>query len=141
MLLCCGCGGISPIQSHEFRKAEVVLSHVLCRLNAHIAEVERLGMGMELEFEGTHGEKVRPCSSILENLVNGEKNERAELNRGMLRDYFRYFKEAGFYGRVPIAIYTGTDAMHELASSTEPEDVEMYDEFCRFITDSPLRQK
>jgi len=106
-----------------------------------IAEVEKLGMGMELEFEGTHGEKVRPCSSILENLVNGEKNERAELNRGMLRDYFRYFKEAGFYGRVPIAIYTGTDAMHELASSTEPEDVEMYDEFCRFIIDSPLRKK
>lgn len=105
-----------------------------------ISEVERLGMGMELEFEGTHGEGVRPCSSILEKLVNGEPNPRAELNRGMLRDYFRYFKEAGFYGKVPLAIYTGTDAMHELASSTEPEDVAMYNEFCRFIIENPLRK-
>ena len=104
-----------------------------------IAEVERLGMGMELEFEGTHGEGVRPCSSILEKLVSGEDNPRAAANKAMLRDYFRYFKEAGFYGKVPIAVYTGTNAMYELASSTEPEDVALYHEYCRFVIDSPLR--
>ena len=71
-------------------------------------------------------------------ITSEELTKRSNICR---TDYFRYFKEAGFYGRVPIAIYTGTDAMHELASSTEPEDVEMYDEFCRFIIDSPLRKK
>lgn len=105
-----------------------------------INTVRELGMGMELEFEGTHGEGVRPCSSILEKLVSGEGNPRADANREMLRDYFRYFKEAGFYGNVPLAIYTGTDAMHELASSSEPEDVKMYNEFCRFIIDNPMRR-
>lgn len=106
-----------------------------------ISEIKMLGMGMELEFEGTHGEGVRPCSSILARLVNGEKNPRADANRAMLRDYFRYFKEAGFYGNVPLAIYTGTDAMHELASSTDPEDAAMYHEFCRFIIENPLRKE
>ena len=105
-----------------------------------VSEIERLSMGMELEFEGTHGEGVHPCSSILENLVSGEQNPRAEANRAMLRDYFRYFKEAGFYGKVPLAIYTGTDAMYELASSDAPEDVAMYNEFCRFIIESPMRK-
>lgn len=105
-----------------------------------IAEVERLGMGMELEFEGTHGEGVHPCSSILENLADGGKNSRAEANREMLRDYFRYFKDAGFYGKVQLAVYTGTDAMHELASSEVPEDMAIYNELCRFIIDNPLRK-
>ena len=105
-----------------------------------IETVRTLEMGMELEFEGTHGEGVRPCSSILENLVNGQKNPHAEANRNMLRDYFRYFKNAGLYGKVPLAIYTGTDAMHELASSSDPKDIQMYNEFCRFILNNPLRK-
>lgn len=105
-----------------------------------IETVRTLEMGMELEFEGTHGEGVRPCSSILEKLKNGENNTRADANRQMLRDYFRYFKEAGFYGKVPLAIYTGTDAMHELATSTDPKDIQMYREFCEFILGNPLRK-
>jgi hypothetical protein len=98
--------------------------------------VKNLGMGMELEFEGTHGEGITPCSSILDRLTNGEKNPRAELNREMLRDYFRYFKEAGFYGRVPLAIYTGTNAMYELSISEEPADRQMYREFCEFVVNN-----
>jgi hypothetical protein len=54
----------------------------------------------------------------------------------MLRDYFRYFKEAGFYGRVPLAIYTGTNAMYELSISEEPADRQMYREFCEFVVNN-----
>ena len=105
-----------------------------------IAEaIREYGLGMELEFEGTHGEGLNPCSSILEKRSNGKDNEMAATNKQLFRDYLEFFKREGFYGKVPIAVYTGTNAMYELATSTEPEDVALYHEYCRFIIDSPLR--
>lgn len=101
--------------------------------------IRKYGLGMELEFEGTHGEGLNPCSSILEKLSNGKKNEMAATNKQLFRDYLDFFKREGFYGKVPLAIYSGTNAMYELANSTEPEDVALYHEYCRFIIDSPLR--
>ena len=60
--------------------------------------------------------------------------------KDQFREYMTRFKDGGFYGKVPLAIYTGTDAMHQLATSTEPDDVALYREFCEFICGSPLRQ-
>lgn len=51
------------------------------------------------------------------------------------------FKNAGHYGKSRIATYSGTNAMYELATSPDQKDKEMYLEYCRFIVDSPLRQK
>lgn len=101
--------------------------------------MRKYGLGMELEFEGTHGEGLQICSSILEKLSNGKDNDMAATNKQLFRDYLNFFKQQGFYGEVPIAVYTGTNAMYELAVSKEPEDVEMYHEYCRFIIDNPLR--
>lgn len=115
------------------------------------------GHGMEIEFEGSHGEAgwsqyeegvARTSSSILETVrtsydaqgtPKGSPNPQAARNKQLLRDYMDKFKEAGYYGKARIATYSGTDAMYELATSPDAKDREMYLEYCRFITGNPLR--
>ena len=55
------------------------------------------------------------------------------------RTYLRRFKEAGLYGVAPLALYSGSDALTQLATSPYPEDHALYLELCQFITASPLR--
>lgn len=118
--------------------------------------MDTYGHGMEIEFEGTHGEAgwsqyeegvKRTSSSILEMLYTdtdlgsaGTPNPQAERNRQLLRDYMNEFKEAGCYGKARIATYSGTNAMYELATSPYPKDRAMYLEYCRFIVENPLRK-
>lgn len=118
--------------------------------------MDTYGHGMEIEFEGTHGEAgwsqfeegvQRTSSSILEMLYTdtdlgsaGTPNPYAERNRQLLRDYMNGFKDAGYYGKARIATYSGTDAMYELATSPYEKDREMYLEYCKFIVNSPLRK-
>lgn len=117
------------------------------------------GHGMEIEFEGSHGEPgwsqyeqgvPRTSSSILETVrtdndaqgtPKGRPNPQAARNKQLLRDYMNEFRNAGHYGKSRIATYSGTNAMYELATSPDQKDKEMYLEYCRFIVDSPLRQK
>lgn len=117
------------------------------------------GHGMEIEFEGSHGEGgwsqmeegvPRTSSSILETVMTsyeaegrspGAQNPYADRNKQLLRDYMDKFKENGFYGKARIATYSGTNAMYELATSTHSRDRQMYLEYCRFITENPLRKK
>lgn len=116
------------------------------------------GHGMEIEFEGSHGESgwsqwesgvQRTSSSILETVRTdydaqgtrkGQPNPQAARNKQLLRDYMNKFKEAGYYGNARIATYSGTNAMYELATSPDAKDREMYLEYCTFITDNPLRK-
>lgn len=116
------------------------------------------GHGMEIEFEGSHGEGgwsqyeegvKRTSSSILStvrtnNEAEGRKpgaaNPYAARNRQLLRDYMNNFKEAGYYGTARIATYSGTNAMYELGTSYDEDDRQMYLEYCRFIVNSPLRK-
>ena len=116
------------------------------------------GHGMEIEFEGSHGEGgwsqyeegvKRTSSSILStvrtnNEAEGRKpgapNPYASRNRQLLRDYMNNFKEAGYYGKARIATYSGTNAMYELATSSDENDRQIYLEYCRFIVNSPLRK-
>lgn len=116
------------------------------------------GHGMEIEFEGSHGESgwsqyeegvKRTSSSILETVRTsydaegtpaGKPNPQAARNKQLLRDYMNEFKKAGFYGRARIATYSGTNAMYELATSPDKKDKEMYLEYCRFIVENPLRK-
>ena len=100
------------------------------------------GMGMELEFE----------YSMVADVMKTEKTgpdgdgaptftaEDVPALREMFRDYLRRFKEAGFYGKRPFALYSGSDALHQLAVSSDPEDRAMYLELCRFVTGNPARQ-
>lgn len=115
------------------------------------------GHGMEIEFEGSHGESgwsqweegvPRTSSSILETIrtsndaqgtAKGKPNPQAARNKQLLRDYMEEFKKAGYYGKARIATYSGTNAMYELATSPDAKDKEMYLEYCHFIADNPLR--
>lgn len=116
------------------------------------------GHGMEIEFEGSHGEAgwsqweegvPRTSSSILETVrtgndaqgtVKGKPNPQASRNKALLREYMNEFKIAGYYGKARIATYSGTNAMYELATSPDEKDRQMYLEYCRFIAENPLRQ-
>lgn len=116
------------------------------------------GHGMEIEFEGSHGEPgwsqyeeggPRTSSSILETVRTGNDaqgtpkgaaNPQAARNKQLLRDYMNEFRKAGYYGKARIATYSGTDAMYELATSPDALDRKMYLEYCRFIVDNPLRK-
>lgn len=120
--------------------------------------MQTYGHGMELEFEGSHGEAgwsqyeegvARTSSSILETVrtnndaqgtKKGSPNPQAARNKALLREYMDEFKKAGYYGKARIATYSGTDAMYELATSPDAKDREMYLEYCRFIIESPLRK-
>ena len=55
-------------------------------------------------------------------------------------DYMNMYKRTGLYGQIPIAVYSGTDAWNQLATSTDPEDREMFLELCSFISQSPLKK-
>ena len=116
------------------------------------------GHGMEIEFEGSHGEPgwsqyeegvPRTSSSILETVrtnndaqgtKKGQPNPQAARNKQLLRDYMDEFKKAGYYGKARIATYSGTNAMYELATSPDALDREMYLEYCKFIVENPLRK-
>ena len=102
------------------------------------------GMGMETEFEYSLVTAVMKQPGMMG--PDGEGRMIYTLAdvpglKDQFREYMTRFRDGGFYGKVPLAIYTVTDAMHQLASSTEPDDVQLYREFCAFITGSPLRLK
>ena len=95
------------------------------------------GLGMELEFEGTHGEPL--TSSILSNLKNGEANPYAERNKARFQEYLDNAKARGLYGEVPFVLYAGTNGLYELAVSEDPKDREMYHKLGKFIIENPLK--
>ena len=96
------------------------------------------GLGMELEFEGTHGEPL--TSSILSNLKNGEANPYAERNKARFQEYLDNAKARGLYGEVPFVLYAGTNGLYELAVSEDAADREMYHKLCHFVIENPLKK-
>ena len=95
------------------------------------------GLGMELEFEGTHGEPL--TSSILTYLKNGEKNPYADRNKARFQEYLANAKARGLYGEVPFVLYAGTNGLYELGTSEDAKDQALYHELCKFIINSPLK--
>ena len=106
-----------------------------------VAAIKQYRMGIELEFE---------YSLVTEVMADGRMGPDGSGNptftkddipalRGRLREYFSGYKETGLYGVQPIAVYSGTDAMHQLAVSGDEGDRAFYHELCHFIIDSPLR--
>ena len=90
-------------------------------------EINRYDMGLELEFE----------YSMVEN-VNGAAS--AEKYRARLMEYLRWARESGVYGSRSIALYSGTDAMQQLADSPLPGDRETYHALGHFLIENPLKQ-
>lgn len=99
-------------------------------------------MGMELEFE---------FSLVADVMKDGRSGPDGAGNptfdagdvpllRSRLREYMQACKDAGLYGKLPIAVYSGTDAMHQLATSPDAGDKDMYRDLCEFIIGSPLKK-
>lgn len=103
--------------------------------------VRDYGMGMELEFE------YSAVASVMREVGEGPDGSgkmvftEADVPalKEQFRTYLRRFKEAGLYGVAPLALYSGSDALTQLATSPDPEDHALYLELCQFITASPLR--
>ena len=100
-------------------------------------------MGLELEFE---------YSLVASVMADGRSGPDASgapafyaadvpMLRKRVREYMQMYKDSGLYGTLPLAVYSGTDAWHQLASSGDAGDKEMFREICTFITESPLKKK
>ena len=106
-----------------------------------MAAVKEYGMGMELEFE------YSLISSVMAEVGQGPDAagkmvftaEDVPALKEQFREYLRRFRQAGLYGVAPLALYSGSNALTQLATSPCPEDVALYQELCTFIADSPLR--
>lgn len=104
--------------------------------------ISALGMGLELEFEYSMVEGVMKTPGIMG--PDGAGRYVFSLKdvpslRSRFRQYMSGFKDAGLYGQRPIALYSGSNALYQLATSEETEDIAIYLELCRFVSDSPLR--
>ncbi|MBQ9310580.1 MAG: DUF4855 domain-containing protein [Bacteroidales bacterium] len=108
------------------------------------AMMKKYGMGMELEFEYSMVEEV--MTSV--NGIMGPDGagryvfsaKDVESLRGRLREYMQGFKDNGFYGKYPIALYSGSNAMWQLGTSKNSSDIAMYRELCQFIAGNPLKK-
>ena len=101
------------------------------------------GMGMELEFEYSMVEEVMGMAGIMG--PDGSGNYVFSLKdvpslRERFREYMDGYKAAGFYGKRPVALYSGSNALWQLGTSKNKNDMEMYRELCHFIANSPLKQ-
>ena len=101
-------------------------------------KIRDFGLGMELEFEGTHGEPL--TSSILSSLKNGQPNPYAERNKARFQEYLDNAKARGLHGEVPFVLYSGTNGLYELATSENPADRAIYHALCQFIITNPLKK-
>ena len=101
-------------------------------------KIREFGLGMELEFEGTHGEPL--TSSILSSLKNGQPNPYAERNKARFQEYLDNAKARGLHGEVPFVLYSGTNGLYELATSEDPADRAIYHALCQFIITNPLKK-
>ena len=107
-----------------------------------VEAVRDYGMGMELEFE------YSMVADVMRVWMTGPDGDGAAAFtpedvpalREMFREYLRQFKAAGFYGERPFTLYSGTDALHQLAVSPDPEDRAMYLELCNFVIGNPMKQ-
>ena len=114
------------------------VSHPLSRTTDAL---KRYRMGIELEFEYSLVASVmadgRSAPDGSGNMVFTKAD--VPMLRSRVREYMDAYRSTGLYGVLPIAVYSGTDAWHQLASSADEGDRQMFQEICRFIADSPLK--
>lgn len=96
------------------------------------------GMGMEIEFE---------YSAVADQMKPGVKGPGSggrliydasdvPALQSRVREYLRRYREAGLMGKGSIALYSGSNALTQLATSPLPQDKALYDELCRFALEN-----
>ena len=113
-------------------------------IGTSISTLGRLGMGIELEFEYSMVEDIMSISGCMgPDAAGGYAFSLSDVPalRGRFREYMDAFKQGGLYGKRRIALYSGSNAMWQLANSPKTDDIAMYRELCRFISENPLKQR
>lgn len=110
-------------------------------LSATKTALQKYRMGIELEFEYS---LVASVMADGRSGPDGSGNatfyaKDVPLLRSRVREYMQTFKDAGLYGEIPVAVYSGTDAWHQLATSSDAGDQEMYHDLCQFILGSSIK--
>lgn len=106
-------------------------------------QMAALGMGMELEFEYSMVEQVMKTPGIMGPDAAGNyvfTLQDVPSLRARFREYMDGYRAAGLYGQYPLALYSGSNALYQLANSAENDDIAMYRQLCRYIIQNPLRQ-
>ena len=111
-------------------------------LSATESALKRYNMGIELEFEYSLVAEVMADGRLA---PDGSGNmvftkDDIPLLRSRVREYMASYRNTGLYGVLPIAVYSGTDAWHQLAVSQDAGDREMFLELCSFISDSAMKR-
>ena len=98
-----------------------------------IREADMSGMELEFEYSGV-------LHQMQEGVMGPDGDGKLTFTRAdvpalqdRLRRYMQRFKDAGFYGKKSIALYSGSNALTQLATSPEACDRSLYDDLCRFI--------
>ena len=100
-----------------------------------LAAIKEHDMGMELEFE---------YSGIAAQMTGGRKGpdgagklvfDAADVPalQDRVRHYMKEYKDAGLYGTGSVALYSGSNALTQLAGSALPQDQALYNDICRFV--------
>ena len=107
-----------------------------------IDKMKQYNMGIELEFEYSMVASVMADGRPGPDMDGNDTFYASDVPalRSNFRDYLSAYGSSGLYGVLPVAVYSGTDAMHQLATSTDAGDRGMYHELCQFIINSPLKQ-
>ncbi|WP_418407416.1 DUF4855 domain-containing protein [Alistipes sp.] len=106
------------MQPNHYWKPEINMDTVCTMIN-------RAGTSMEFEFE----------ASILKAWPG------SDVYRARFRDYMKYARQYGIYGKRPLAYYQGSNALYNLSVSNDETDKEFFHEFCRFVIGNPLRSQ
>lgn len=100
-----------------------------------MAAIGEYGLGMELELE---------YSCVASEMTGGRRGPDGEGKlvfdesdvpalQDRVRHYMKEYKDAGWYGKGSIALYSGSNAFTQLATSTLPQDQALYNDICRFV--------
>ena len=100
---------------------------------AAIREADLAGMELELEYTAV-------ADQMTGNRIGPDGEGRPAFTakdvpalQARVRRYMQEYKEAGFLGQKSVALYSGSNAFTQLATSAFPEDRALYDEVCEFI--------
>ena len=92
-------------------------------------------MGMELEFEYSCVTDQMKAGALGPDSFGKLTFTAADVPalQDRVRHYMQEYKDAGLYGTGSIALYSGSNALTQLATSPDASDHALYDELCEFI--------
>ena len=105
--------------------------------------VKDYGMGMELEFEYSCIYNEMPEGTTGPDGAGNPVFHRSDVPalQERVRTYMKNYKGAGLFGKGSIALYSGSNALTQLATSPVPEDQALYRDICRFILGNREKEK